>query len=126
MLYSPWDKLDTVMEHWDKEKEAANDVINFYLRKLSLVYAEGLEKQLGQMASTKHLIDAESPIAALKDCAEIAKVQRSFAESLLTDLASPLQGTLTLQAVGISCYRPRNTARSCSLIARSMSRLRKG
>lgn len=106
MLYSEhlWDKLDTVMEHWDKEKEAANDVINFYLRirKLSLVYAEGLEKQLGQMASTKHLINPESPIAALKDYAEaIAKVQRSFAESLLSDIASPLQGTLTLQAVGM-------------------------
>lgn len=104
MLYSEhlWDKLDTVLAHWETEKEATTDIINVYLRirKLSLAFAEGLEKQLTSLATANFDIETGSPLAVLRGYATaVILVQRGFAEGMLSDIAGPLQATLTLQAV---------------------------
>lgn len=106
MLYSEhlWDRLDTVIEHWERERDVTTDIIDLYLRirKLSLTFAEGIEKQLSKMTSAKLEIDPDSPIAALREYANvIARVQRGFADTLLNEIATPLQATVTIQAVAM-------------------------
>jgi hypothetical protein len=106
MLYSEHlrDKLDAVMEHWELEKDFASDVISIYLRvrKLSLAYADGLDKQLKVLCSAKHEVGSSAPVACLRDfTVALAKTHRHFAEVLLTEIASPLQTTLTRQTVAM-------------------------
>lgn len=103
LLYSEhiMDKLDTVIEHWEHEEKLANDTVNLYLRirKLTLAYADGIEKQLTTMASAKFETAPNSPITALRDyAAAVTKVHREFADNLLSDIVKPLQATLQQQA----------------------------
>jgi hypothetical protein len=106
MLYSEHlrDKLDAVMEHWELEKDFASDVITIYLRvrKLSLAYADGLDKQLKLLSSARHEVGSSAPVACLRDFTVVlAKTHRHFADVLLTEIASPLQTTLTRQTVAM-------------------------
>lgn len=97
-----WDKIDVVIDHWENEREATNDLLNYYLRirKLTLAYADGLDKQ--QMVLTsKREIKQTSHIAYLQSyVASVSRSHRDLAESLLT-ISKPLQATLDLQAVGL-------------------------
>mmetsp|Transcript_20262 Transcript_20262/g.37824 ORF Transcript_20262/g.37824 Transcript_20262/m.37824 type:complete len:467 (+) Transcript_20262:1927-3327(+) len=106
MLYSDylWDKIDVVIDHWDRERQVTNNIVNLYLRirKLSLAYADGLDKQIHALSLSKQEFDEHSPIACLRDYAvAVSKSQRTFAEVVLEEIATPLQSTLTMQTVGL-------------------------
>lgn len=96
----PMNQLEAALSKWDAEIEVADETVSLYLtiRKLSIAYADGLDKELAALSPTKLGDEGNSPLGRLKEYAKaVAKTHRSFAENVLVEVVKPFQATVTFQ-----------------------------